>query len=287
MFQPYGIVPSVDIVIYHTCLNISHSYNSQRNRVLPQEDLEAALAAGEAALGGDRPGGGGDAASAGALLRLLPALRRAPEAPLRALLDRTDRSGRPPCGACECGEAERTPTRHDTGRLPALLRLLALAGTEAAHRAASELLQLRASPSPAAAEAYLAALALAPDVAPEVARDVLQLAGEARSPPVAAAALLAAAAVAAPDDAPRVAALLLDQLERCKVRAGERRVVSSTKTRPGPRRSRTRAPTVLDRGRFAGRRIDDRFFLWCARGSTLLLIKIDDSGSTAEGPRVF
>ncbi|XP_075980402.1 microsomal triacylglycerol transfer protein [Anticarsia gemmatalis] len=145
------------------------------------DDEEVAQALGDidAAL----EGSAGDAAAAAErVLRLLPALRRAPPARLAALLARP----------------ELTP------RLATLCRLLGLAATRAAHSAVADFVQLGArDPLPELAHAYLAALALAHDPDEWVVREVLRLGEEARSPPVAESALLSAAAAArrlAPSD---------------------------------------------------------------------------------------
>ncbi|KAL0870825.1 hypothetical protein ABMA27_004672 [Loxostege sticticalis] len=104
-------------------------------------DLEAALAASKEALESEQAGSGGRVADAAAALRLLPALRAANVATLRALLQRD--SSYP--------------------MLSGLCRMLGLAGTRAAFAAADSFLHLGArDPLLPLARDYLAALALAP-----------------------------------------------------------------------------------------------------------------------------
>ncbi|XP_072945079.1 microsomal triacylglycerol transfer protein [Epargyreus clarus] len=143
-------------------------------------DLSEVVERAAAALEDEEAGAGGDAAAARAALRALPALRAA-------------------------------------ARPAALLRLLALAGSPAAHRAAAAFLQLHgADPLLALARDYLAALALGDAPHEEAVLDALR-------PPAAAAlrepALLAAAA-AAPRAGRRAARAvrdhLLKDLAKCK-----------------------------------------------------------------------
>ncbi|KAM3959626.1 uncharacterized protein ACR2FA_006277 [Aphomia sociella] len=159
---------------------------------------EEAVQENLAALETEAAGAGGGAAEAAAAARLLAAARAAPPAALAAPLRRADARA----------------------ALPALCRLLGLAGTRAAHAAADAFLHLAGDePLQALARDYLAAAALAERPHAALPAALLRLAGEARSPPVAAAALLAAAAAArrVGDAAERaVRDALARDLPRCK-----------------------------------------------------------------------
>ncbi|XP_059061644.1 microsomal triacylglycerol transfer protein-like [Achroia grisella] len=161
------------------------------------QPLEEAVERARPALQAEEAGRGGGVEQAAAAAELLPALRAAREPELAALLRRESLE----------------PVR------PALVRLLALAGTEAAHRAADGLLQLAAPAPPPLAREYLAAAALGARPRPALVAALLRLGGEARDAAAGGAALLAAAA-AAPRAGPAAAAAardhLLRSLARCK-----------------------------------------------------------------------
>ncbi|XP_059045786.1 microsomal triacylglycerol transfer protein-like [Achroia grisella] len=170
---------------------------SKYTRRCGAQPLEEAVERARPALQAEEAGRGGGAEQAAAAAELLPALRAAREPELAALLRRESLE----------------PVR------PALVRLLALAGTAAAHRAADGLLRLAAPAPPPLAREYLAAAALAARPRPALVAALLRLGGEARDAAAGGAALLAAAA-AAPRAGPAAAAAardhLLRSLARCK-----------------------------------------------------------------------
>lgn len=150
------------------------------------------------ALGGEEAGAGGGAAEARALLDLLPSAERASQRDVARALRAADRAA-----------------------LPALCRVLGLAGTAAAARAVTDFLHIGAPDSPAEplARAFFAGFSLAHRVDSVAVSHVLRLADATDDEAVAEGALLAVAAAAASGgDASRAAVrdALVKGVARCE-----------------------------------------------------------------------